>query len=95
MRSSWGLLLMTALGLIAAVTIACTSPLYSAIAMTAQVRDTFSANPASENLLIQSNAEQISAARLQAATQFRDHAIQSKLGSYFGSASLWISQPPF
>ena len=39
MRQAWGLLLVTGVGMLAAVMLVCTVPLYSKIAMTAGLRD--------------------------------------------------------
>lgn len=54
-RRTWGLLVLTGMGMLAAVTLVCTVPLYSEGAQTAGLRGALSATPQSAELTIQGN----------------------------------------
>ncbi|MBX5450380.1 MAG: ABC transporter permease [Thermogemmatispora sp.] len=93
LRRSWGLLAITALGLLVAVTLLCTVPLYSALTLSLGLQDTFRSHPQSANILVQSNAEQLSASGLAHASALLDREFQRLLGSYLSTASLTITTP--
>jgi hypothetical protein len=59
LRKTWGLLLITGLGFVAAVMLACAIPLYSDISMTAGLRGALTASSRNADIVVQSFTEQI------------------------------------
>src|SRR6266851_1759323 len=59
LRKTWGLLLITGLGFVAAVMLACAVPLYSAVSMTAGLRSALTSSSTHADIVVQSFAEQI------------------------------------
>ncbi|MDQ2907358.1 MAG: ABC transporter permease [Chloroflexota bacterium] len=92
-RRTWGLLLLAGVGMIAAVMVVCTVPLYSQVAMTAGLRGVLAAAPQHGSVLIQANSEQLSADALQTLTQQLNTEIQNNLGSFLNSAQVSIVMP--
>nr|BBH95763.1 hypothetical protein KTA_39620 [Thermogemmatispora argillosa] len=93
LRRSWGLLAMTALGLLVAVMLLCTVPLYSALTLSLGLQETFRSHPQSADILVQSNAEQLSVSGLDHVSALLDRELQRLLGSYLSTASLSITTP--
>lgn len=93
---------MTGVALLAACTIACVSPLFSAVADTAGLQELFSASPTRTTLALKVNVNTISSVTASAAFQSFDKVIRSGLGSYLDAepayrtismANLVITQP--
>ncbi|WP_069801735.1 FtsX-like permease family protein [Thermogemmatispora onikobensis] len=93
LRRTWGLLSLTALGLLAAVTILCTVPLYSALTLSLGLQDAFRSQPQSADIVVESNAEQLSASGLSHASALLDQEFRRLLGSYLSDANLSIATP--
>ena len=79
-RQTWRLLLVTGLGVIAAVIIVCAVPIYSQIALTAELESALRASNSSSDLLVQSNAGQISPQDIQNQQNDLDRIVHSTLG---------------
>ncbi|MBX5455420.1 MAG: ABC transporter permease [Thermogemmatispora sp.] len=94
LRRTWGLLSLTALGLLAAVMIICTVPLYSALTLSLGLQEAFHSQPQSADILVQSSAEQLSVSGLSHASALLDQEFQRLLGSYLSTANLSIVTPP-
>jgi putative ABC transport system permease protein len=92
-RQTWELLLVAGLGMIAAVMIACTGPLYSDLAMTAGLRAVIAGAPQNESVIIQSTSEQISAQVVQQTTNEIQKIVQQYLGPYVGPLHLSYEAP--
>ncbi len=93
LRHTWGLLAITALGLVACVTIACTGPLYSSVAMTAGLRTALTSSRQNTDIVIQGSAQQISSATLQRATALLNQEMIHATGSYLDVARLSVETP--
>lgn len=80
-RQTWRLLLVTGLGVIAAVIIVCAVPIYSQIALTAELESALRAANSSNDLLVQSNAGQISPQDIQKQQSILDQVVHTILGN--------------
>src|SRR5579884_3527692 len=58
LRRTWGLLLITGLGMVAAVMLVCSVPLYSDVSMTAGLRAILGAAPQNADVVVYGVAEQ-------------------------------------
>ncbi|MDQ2718096.1 MAG: hypothetical protein M3Z08_24640, partial [Chloroflexota bacterium] len=92
-RRTWGLLLLTGVGMIAAVIVVCAAPLYSQVAMTAGLRGLLASAPQNGGILIQANSEQLSADATQTLTQQLDTEIQNNLEPFVNPARISIEMP--
>ncbi|MEO6889277.1 MAG: FtsX-like permease family protein [Ktedonobacteraceae bacterium] len=92
-RRTWGLLFVTGLGMIAAVMIVCTVPLYSEVAMTAGLRGVLSATPQNADIVVQSTAEQLSTRTINSVTNTLNQEFQTHLGPYLGPSHFSIETP--
>jgi len=79
-RQTWRLLLVTGLGVIAAVIIVCAVPIYSQIALTAELESALRASNSSSDLLVQSSAGQIAPQDIQNQQNTLDQIAHSALG---------------
>ncbi|MDQ2715212.1 MAG: hypothetical protein M3Z08_09925, partial [Chloroflexota bacterium] len=84
LRRTGGLLFVTGLGMIAAVMIVCTVPLYSEVAMTSGLRGVLNAAPQNADIVVQSTAEQLSTRTINGVTNTLNQEFQTHLGSYLG-----------
>src|SRR5712692_3360027 len=95
LRQAWGLLFMTAIGMIAAVTLVCAVPLYSQIAATAGLRGILSTPPANADIVVRSNSKRISPSFIAQVTQHLDREFHKNLGPYLGTAQFTIDTQSF
>ncbi|WP_376794191.1 hypothetical protein [Thermogemmatispora sp.] len=93
LRRTWGLLSISALGLVVAVLILCTVPLYSALALSLGLQEAFGLHSESADILVQGSAEQLSVSGPRQASTTPDQEFRRSLGSYPDSASLSIATP--
>ncbi len=83
LRQTWRLLLVTGLGVIAAVIVICAVPLYSQISETAELQNALNADSATTNyLLVQSSAQQILPLDIQRMQDSLNKEFQNKLGPF-------------
>ena len=81
-QRTWGLLVLTGIGMLAAVTVVCTVPLYSEIALTAGLRGVLNATPQSAELIIQGYGHVVSPATVDRDYQELNAVMQQQLGAY-------------
>src|SRR5207245_9419773 len=81
-RKTWGLLLITGLGFVAAVMLACAVPLYSDVSMTAGLRGALTSSSANADIVVQSFAEQINQQKIDETTNNLKQELQCKLRLY-------------
>src|SRR6266571_2147178 len=89
-RKTWGLLLITGLGFVAAVMLACAVPLYSDVSMTAGLRGALTSSSANANIVVQSFAEQINQQKIDGTTYALNQEFKGKLGPYLSSPQFTI-----
>jgi putative ABC transport system permease protein len=82
LQRAWGLLLITGIGMLAAVMIACTVPLYSDIAMTAGLRDTLNSSSQNADIVVSGNVRQASSLAINQMTHSLNQEFQKNLGPY-------------
>ncbi len=81
-RQTWRLLLITCLGMIAAVMLVCAVPLYSDVSQSIGLRGVISTSYQSSDILVGSVSEAISKARIDEATSNLNAEFNKKLGPY-------------
>src|ERR1700730_9172947 len=79
LRLTWRLLLVAGFGVVAAVILVCTVPLYSQVAMSAGLRDALN-TPGNSWITIHSNANLISQAATQKMSRQIDQELRQNLG---------------
>src|SRR6266581_4760063 len=89
-RKTWGLLLITGLGFVAAVMLACAVPLYSDVSMTAGLRGALTSSSANADIVVQSFAEQINLQKIDETTNILNQEFKGKLGLYLSSPQFTI-----
>jgi len=89
-RQAWGLLLVTGVGILAAVILVCTVPLYSKIAMTAGLRDVLNSYSQNADIVVHSISGQIALPYIDKATTSLNREFQNNLGPYLGSSQFSI-----
>src|SRR6266581_4750492 len=89
-RKTWGLLLITGLGFVAAVMLACAVPLYSDVSMTAGLRGALTSSSANADIVVQSFAEQINQQKIDETTNILNQEFKGKLGPYLSSVQFTI-----
>jgi ABC-type antimicrobial peptide transport system permease subunit len=89
-RETWGLLLVTGVGMLAAVMLVCTVPLYSKIAMTAGLRDVLNSYSQNADIVVHSVSMQISLPYIDKATTSLNREFQNTLGPYLASSQFSI-----
>jgi putative ABC transport system permease protein len=82
LRKTWGLLLITGVGFVAAVMLACAVPLYSDVSMTAGLRGALTSSSQNADIVVQSFAEQINRQIIDGTTQSLNQEFNNKLGPY-------------
>jgi len=90
LRQTWGLLLVTGAGIVAAVMLVCAVPLYSEIAMSAGLRGVLTASSQTTDIVVSSTSKQVAAPIITKATQSLDHKLQKNLGPYLGTSEFSI-----
>ncbi len=87
LRQTWRLLLVTGVGILAAVVIVCAVPLFSQVALNAGLRDVLTATPEDSQLLLQIAPNQWSTTDLVSIRTLLSEIMQSQLGGYLGHDS--------
>ena len=85
LRQTWQLLMVTGLGLLAAVVIACAAPLYTQVSMTAGLRGVLNADPQDAELTLQITTQTLSPAMARSDTAEFNTFMQQSLGSYLSN----------
>ncbi|HLV98220.1 MAG TPA: FtsX-like permease family protein [Ktedonobacterales bacterium] len=93
-RRTWGLLLLAGIGILAAVTLVCTVPLYSEVAMTAGLRGVLDATPQSSELTLQVNLDTLTPSIVDAEYQSLNSIMQQQLGSYLQKKTDFFMETP-
>src|SRR5947209_7742677 len=82
LRQVWGLLFITCIGMIAAVMLACTVPLYSLVAMSAGVRGILTAAPQNADITVFSISHKVSPSVIEQNSAKLNQELQHNLGRY-------------
>ncbi len=85
LRQTWQLLMVTGLGLLVAVVIACAAPLYTQVSMTAGLRGVLNADPQDSELTLQATVQTLSPAIAQSDNLEFSTFMQQSLGSYLSN----------
>ncbi|MDQ2715207.1 MAG: hypothetical protein M3Z08_09900 [Chloroflexota bacterium] len=93
-RRTWGMLLMTGLGMVAAVMLTCTVPLYSRLATTAGLRDVLSSAPENADMTVTGSSQLLSEQYINDLTAQIDQEFQQKVQPYPGPARFSMEVPP-
>ncbi|HKD74732.1 MAG TPA: hypothetical protein VKB76_04525, partial [Ktedonobacterales bacterium] len=96
LRQTWRLLAMTGFGIVAAVVLICTVPLFSQVAMTAGLRSALTAAPDDSQIIVSVTTQHPSADLINRAQGQIDPVIQQSLGAYLtGKPSVSLTSPNF
>src|SRR5436305_626126 len=93
LRKTWGLLLITGIGMVAAVMLVCAVPLYSQVAMSAGLRGVINAEPENADIVVYSRSEQPTASTISEVTRHLNQVFQKELGPYLGSSQFSVVSP--
>src|SRR5579885_2564268 len=86
LRLTWRLLIVAGFGVVTAVILVCTVPLYSQVAMSAGLRDALN-TPENSSIIIHSVAHLISQSATQKVSQQIQQEMQQNLGPFLGGRS--------
>lgn len=92
-HDTWGLLLVTGLGIVIAVMLACAVPLFSDISMTSGLRGIITVSYQSEDVQVQSLSATVAKSNIDLALQQVDAEFQKKLGPYLKPLEFSLSLP--
>src|ERR1700716_2406626 len=92
LRQTWRLLLISGMGIIAAVLLVCAVPLYSQVAISAALRDALNSSPANSSIAIHSSALLISHASIHSVEQQLNQEMQRDLGQFVDSGPQFVIQ---
>src|SRR5579885_2829000 len=81
-RRTWGLLLLAGIGIIAAVALVCTVPVYSEVAQAAGLRGMLTATPQSAEMTLQANSNLLSPPIVAENYKNLNRVMQQQLGTY-------------
>src|SRR5258708_9060722 len=95
LRKTWGLLLITGIGIVAAVMLVCTVPLFSEIAMTAGLRGVLTSPSNNPSIYVYSASTRISAQIINQTTQSLNQDFQKNLGHYLAPPQFSLQPQPF
>lgn len=90
MRRTWGLLLITGIGMVATVMLVCAVPLYTQVAMTAGLRGVLSTNPQNADIVVAGTSRSISPPFLNNVNSSLERIFQKDLGAYLESSQFSI-----
>ena len=82
LRQTWRLLLVAGVGVLAAVVLICMIPLYSQLVISAGIRETLAASPASTYITVHSNVSRISPEVLQTVGNTVTEELRTNIGQY-------------
>jgi putative ABC transport system permease protein len=92
---TWGLLLVTGVGMLAAVMLVCTVPLYSKITRTAGLRNALNSYSQNGDIVVHGRSRQGSLPDISNATSYLNQEFQSKLGPYLSTTQFSIETQTF
>jgi hypothetical protein len=87
-RKTWGLLLLTELGMLGAILLACVVPLYTNVTLTAALRSTLT--PQNSDIVVRTLPQLVSSAVLTSTRRTLDHELDRTLGSYLSPSQFSI-----
>lgn len=90
LRQTWRLLLVTGMGIIAAVMFVCSVPLYSDVTMSAGLRDALTSSTQSADVQVQSTSGNLDASHIGKASHELAQLFQKNLGSYLNPVQFSI-----
>ncbi len=93
-RQTWHFLLLTGLGMLAAVVIVCVVPLFSQVALTAGVRSVLTASPADSEIELQIETTDVSQQIVAQGKNQLSGFMRAELRSYLSSYSQFMLQLP-
>ncbi len=93
-RRTWGMLLVTGLGMVAAVMLTCTVPLYSRVATTAGLRDVLTSAPENADMIVTGPSQLLSGQYINDLTAQINQEFQQKVQPYPGPARFSLEVPP-
>ncbi|HJT56839.1 MAG TPA: FtsX-like permease family protein, partial [Ktedonobacteraceae bacterium] len=95
-RQHWFLLLLTGLGMLAAIMLACILPLLTLVLQTTELHDTLTASPSAAELTLHTETIGLSSQTLNVINRFGGFLFQNDLNSYLqGQPRLEIQTPEF
>ena len=92
LRLTWRLLIVAGFGVVTAVILVCTVPLYSQVAMSAGLRDALN-TPENSSIIIHSVAHLISQSATQKVSQQIQQEMQQNLGPFLGGSQFSVQSP--
>jgi putative ABC transport system permease protein len=93
-RQTWRLLLLAGTGILIAVTLVCTVPLYSEVAQVAGLRGVLTATPRDSELTLQATGNTLTPAIVDQASQSLHQVIQQHLGPYLQPGAAFFLTVP-
>ncbi len=87
-RKTWGLLLLTELGMLGAVLLTCVVPLYTSVTLTAALRGALTAQ--NSDIVVRTLPQLVSSSVLADTTRTLDHELNRALGSYLSPSQFSI-----
>ncbi len=95
LRATWRMLLVTGVGMLAAVVLICTVPLYTQVALTAGLRGVLTATPQDAELDVNAEAKTLTADSVADETREFTAVVRQNLGAYLTNTSeFFIQMPP-
>ncbi len=85
LQRTWRLLVITGLGMVAAVILVCAVPLYSQVSLTAGLRGILNAAPQNADIVVYSIAEQVNMSYINQVTGELNQEFQNNLGPYLAA----------
>jgi hypothetical protein len=93
-RQTWRLLLLAGIGILVAVTLVCTVPLYSEVATTAGLRGVLTATPQDSEITLQATANVLTPAIAAQEYQSFNRIMQQRLGAYLENKTEFFIETP-
>lgn len=94
MRPMWRMLCLVALGMLASVMVMCTVPLYSRVALTADLRATLASHSQSNDIVVRGESTEVTSQDIHQFTQSLDQEFHQNLGSYLLPGQFSLQAPP-
>ncbi|HYL42244.1 MAG TPA: FtsX-like permease family protein [Ktedonobacteraceae bacterium] len=95
LRQSWGLFLITGVGIVAAVMLVCAVPLYAKIAMSAGLRGVLTTSPQNAEIVVRGNSRRISEPLIKHISDPLNREFSKYLGPYLTAPQFSIETPPY
>lgn len=94
LRQTWRLLLVTGIGIVAAVTFVCTVPFYSDVTTSIGLRNVLTSSAQNSAITVQSVSERLDVAIINQATRRLQKIFQRDVGSYLSTSQFSIETQP-